>query len=137
MVEKAHMTIGTIARLSGLSAKTIRYYEEIGLVTAPCRTEAGYRLYTDTDLHILTFVRRARDLGFGLNETAGLLQLWRDRARSSAEVRSIATERLAEMDRKLSELEGLKSVLSQLVASCAGDERPDCPILDALVDCRH
>ena len=89
MDKKSGMTIGAISRLSGLPAKTIRSYEEIGLVAAPSRTDAGYRQYSDADLHVLAFVRRARELGFSLNETAELLALWKDRSRSSAEIKSL------------------------------------------------
>lgn len=137
MDRKPNLTIGTISRLSGLSAKSIRYYEEIGLVMVPCRSEAGYRQYTDDHLHILTFIRRARDLGFSLSEASGLLQLWKDNSRSSAEIKALAAMRLTEMDRKLAELESMKCVLGELVASCADDKRPDCPILDGLADTRH
>tara|TARA_R110002167_G_scaffold38412_6_gene119625 strand:- start:418 stop:831 length:414 start_codon:yes stop_codon:yes gene_type:complete len=129
MDKKLSMTIGTISRLSGLSAKTIRYYEEIGLVAAPSRTDAGYRQYSDADLHVLAFVRRARELGFSLNETAELLALWKDRSRSSAEIKSLATQRLSVMDRKLAELESLRVALSDLVSRCSGDDWPDCPII--------
>lgn len=125
------MNIGTVSRKSGLPAKTIRYYEEIGLV-APDRRQNGYRDYSDEDIHRLRFVQRSRSLGFSVEECRQLLSLYGDRERESAEVRAIATAKLAEIDRKLAELHALRDTLGHLIAACHGDRRPDCPIIDEL-----
>ncbi len=125
------MNIGTVSERSGLPAKTIRYYEEIGLV-APDRRRNGYRDYSAEDIHRLRFVQRSRSLGFSVEECRLLLSLYDDRQRESAEVRAIATAKLAEIDRKLVELHALRDTLSHLVSACHGDRRPDCPIIDEL-----
>lgn len=126
------LKIGEAARLSAVPAKTIRYYEEIGLLPPSDRTEGGYRIYGGNDVEVLRFVKRARDLGFPLEQVAALLELWRDRGRSSAEVRSLAEAHVAEVERKISELESLRDTLIELVHQCHGDHRPDCPILEDL-----
>lgn len=125
------MNIGSAARQSGLPAKTIRYYEEIGLLKAD-RAENGYRDYSLEDVHRLRFVQRARGLGFSVEECRQLLSLYGDKGRESADVKALATTKLNEIDRKIEELKGLRKTLSHLVASCHGDHRPDCPIIDGL-----
>jgi Cu(I)-responsive transcriptional regulator len=126
------VNIGEAAERSGLPAKTLRYYDEIGLVRPSGRRASGYRDYSPTDLHLLTFVRRARSLGFSVEECQELLQLWRDRRRASADVKALARRRIAEIDTKLAELEAMRRTLLDLVERCHGDDRPDCPILDDL-----
>lgn len=125
------MNIGQAARRSGLPAKTIRYYEEIGLLR-PQRAENGYRDYDDLDIHRLRFLQRSRGLGFSVEECRQLLSLYDDKARESADVKAIANAKLAEIDRKLAELMGLRDMLSHLVRNCHGDARPDCPIIEGL-----
>jgi len=122
------MNIGDVSRLSGLPAKTIRYYEDIGLVD-PLRSDNGYRSFRDSDLHKLTFLGRARSLGFSIDDCRNLLALYDDRTRSSADVKAIAQEHLTRIDQKLAELNEMHGTLSHLIKECAGDHRPDCPIL--------
>ena len=126
------MNIGEAAQASGVSAKMIRHYESIGLITAPARTEAGYRVYGERELHLLRFIRHSRDLGFSLEQTRSLLGLWQDRTRPSREVRALAQAHLDELQAKLAELQAMQATLEQLVRCCHGDDRPDCPILEAL-----
>jgi MerR family transcriptional regulator, copper efflux regulator len=123
------MTIGEAARASGVSAKRIRYYESIGLIPAAGRTASGYRAYGAADVHILRFVRRARDLGFSVPRIADLLALWQDRDRASADVKAVALAHIAELSARIAELEAMKHTLEHLAAHCHGDARPDCPIL--------
>ena len=125
------MNIGDASERSGLPAKTIRYYEDIGLLK-PGRAENGYRDYSPSDVHRLRFLQRARGLGFSVEECRQLLSLYQDTSRESADVKAIAEAKLAEIDRKLAELKGLRDVLSHLVEHCHGDHRPDCPIIDEL-----
>ena len=125
------MKIGDVAQASGLSAKTIRYYEDIGLVR-PLRGENGYRAFAETDVHKLSFLARARSLGFSIEDCRTLLSLYEDRSRASANVKALAEAHLRRIDRKIAELQGLRGTLGHLVARCHGDERPDCPILDDL-----
>lgn len=125
------MNIGTAASLSGLPAKTIRYYEEIGLVR-PERSENGYRHYSDAHVHKLAFVQRARNLGFSVAECRQLLALYEDTSRASADVRAIAEHKSAEIERRIAGMMQLKATLDHLIACCHGDERPDCPIIDEL-----
>ncbi len=127
------MNIGDASEQSGLPAKTIRYYEEIGLL-APMRAGNGYRDYSDNDVHRLRFVQRSRSLGFSVDECRQLLSLYGDRSRESADVKALAETKLAEIDRKIAELAELRGVLATLVHACHGDHRPDCPILDSLAD---
>lgn len=126
------MNIGAAARASGVSAKMIRHYESLGLVPRAGRTEAGYRQYSDRDVHVLRFIARARDLGFTIPEIGELLGLWQDRARSSRQVRALAVKHIADLETKVRELQEMKSTLEHLVHCCHGDSRPECPILDAL-----
>lgn len=116
---------------TGLPAKTIRYYEDIGLLS-PARGENGYRSFSDSDLHKLTFLARSRSLGFSLDDCRQLLSLYDDDERSSADVRELAVRHIADVDRKLGELKDIRRVLSKLVSACDGDHRPDCPIMDSL-----
>ncbi|WP_068108370.1 Cu(I)-responsive transcriptional regulator [Tropicimonas marinistellae] len=125
------MNIGDVARRSGLPAKTIRYYEDIGLVM-PLRSENGYRSFRDSDLHKLAFLGRARSLGFSIDDCRNLLELYEDSSRASADVKKIANEHLLQIDAKIDELLEMKRTLSHLVHECAGDNRPNCPILDDL-----
>lgn len=125
------MNIGTASEKTGLPAKTIRYYEEIGLLS-PERAGNGYRDYSANDVHRLRFLQRARGLGFSVEECRQLLSLYGDKNRESADVKAIATAKLVEIDRKLAELAALKAMLAHLVSHCHGDERPDCPIMDEL-----
>ncbi len=125
------MNIGTAARQSGLPAKTIRYYEDIGLLTAD-RAANGYRDYSAEDVHRLRFVQRSRSLGFSVEECRQLLSLYTDRDRASADVKAIAKDKLGEIDRKIAELTALRDMLGHLVAHCHGDGRPECPIIDGL-----
>lgn len=125
------MNIGEVAVASGLPAKTIRYYEEIGLIR-PARGENGYRAFNMTDAHKLAFLARARSLGFTIEDCRALLALWEDRERASADVKRVAEEHLAGIERKISELRSLHATLSDLVSRCHGDDRPDCPILEGL-----
>ncbi len=124
------MNIGEAAALSRLPAKTIRYYEEIGLVRPAIRAGNGYRDYGETDVHTLTFVQRARSLGFSIEDCRELLALYRDRRRASADVKAVALHRIAEVERKIAELESLRAALAELAERCHGDARPACPILD-------
>jgi MerR family copper efflux transcriptional regulator len=125
------MNIGTVSEKSGLPAKTIRYYEDIGLIR-PDRRDNGYRDYSIEDMHRLKFLQRSRGLGFSVEECRQLLSLYGDTHRESAEVKAIAKAKLTEIDRKLAELQGLREMLKHLVANCQGDHRPDCPIIDGL-----
>ncbi|MGR3323071.1 MAG: Cu(I)-responsive transcriptional regulator [Pseudooceanicola sp.] len=122
------MNIKDTAERTGIPAKTIRYYEEIGLVS-PARQPNGYRDYSDTDMHRLAFLGRARSLGFSIEECRALLALWADRDRASSEVRAIATRHLEQIEAKIAELEAMRDTLGELVRTCHGDDRPDCPIL--------
>jgi Cu(I)-responsive transcriptional regulator len=123
------MNIGQAANSAGVSAKRIRYYEQIGLITAAARNRAGYRVYSDSDLHSLKFVRRCRQLGFSISEIATLLALWRDRRRSSFDVKRVALTHVGELRTKIEELQSMVDTLQDLADHCDGDARPDCPIL--------
>jgi MerR family copper efflux transcriptional regulator len=126
------MNIGAAAKASGLSAKMIRYYESIGLLQTAGRSANGYRHYSPSELQQLSFIKRARDLGFTLEEVAKLLALWQDRQRASADVKALAAEHIADLNHKISELTGLRDSLQELMHGCHGDDRPDCPILKEL-----
>ena len=123
------MNIGEAAKASGVSAKMIRYYEETGLIPEVGRTAAGYRTYTTTEVQMLRFVRRARDLGFTVERIAELLALWRDRSRHSADVKQLALSQVDGLRRKIREMEEMVATMEHLAHGCNGDHRPDCPIL--------
>jgi Cu(I)-responsive transcriptional regulator len=125
------MNISHVAKQSGLPAKTIRYYEEIGLVTPP-RDANGYRAFRDTDVHKLTFLSRARALGFTIEDCRALLALWEDKSRASGDVKKIAQSHLDMIETKISDLQAMRHTLSDLLTNCAGDARPDCPIIEQL-----
>ena len=131
-IEVNKLQIGEAAMASGVSAKMIRYYEEIGLLRGVKRTKVGYRKYTAADVHTLRFIRRSRDLGFDLSEIARLLTLWQDRRRKSSDVKRLAATHVAELNAKIEALQAMVRSLSTLVACCHGDERPECPILEEL-----
>ena len=126
------MHIGAVAEKSGVAAKTIRYYESIGLIDSADRTTSGYRVYDVQDVETLRFVQRARGLGFAVKDVANLLALWRDRNRASSQVKALAANHVAEIDRKIAELQGMRNTLVDLMERCHGDDRPDCPILQDL-----
>ncbi len=123
------MNIGTAASKSGLTAKTIRYYEDIGLVL-PARSDNGYRDYSEEDVHCLNFIQRSRSLGFTIDECRVLLSLYNDRDRSSSEVKKLALHKIDDIEHKIQELSAMKNMLADLAGKCHGDDRPDCPILD-------
>jgi len=124
------MNISQAAKASGLPTKTVRYYADIGLVKSNGRSDAGYRTYADPEIRKLVFVRRAREFGFSIDECRGLLGLYEDQGRSSADVKQIASKRLEEIEEKQRELQSLHDELAHLVKACRGDNRPDCPIID-------
>jgi MerR family copper efflux transcriptional regulator len=124
------MQIREAAARSGVAPKTIRYYEEVGLVAAPARTEGGYRDYDESELATLAFVKRARDLGFSLKDVSALLDLWRNQNRSSAEVKSLTERHIADIEHRMSELSRMRDTLRTLAVQCHGDDRPNCPIID-------
>jgi MerR family copper efflux transcriptional regulator len=126
------MKIGQAAAASDVPAKTIRYYESIGLLKPAPRSEGGYRVYGETDLRVLKFIQRARSLGFSVKDVGNLLQLWSDRERSSSDVKAVALRHVEEIDRKLAELKSMRDTLVHLMHRCHGDDRPDCPIIDDL-----
>ncbi len=123
------MNIGTAARASGIPAKTIRYYEEIGLIQPAERSDGNYRVYGEHEVQTLRFIRRARSLGFSVDEVAELLDLWRDRSRSSRRVKALANRHLEDIDGKIAALKTMRDTLNELIERCHGDARPDCPIL--------
>ena len=122
------MNISEVGKRSGLPPKTIRFYDDIGLIQ-PKRDTNGYRIFSESDLHRLAFLRRARALGFSVQECRQLLALYHDETRTSADVKALAREHLARIDQQLEELGQMRRTLSDLIESCAGDTRPDCPIL--------
>ncbi|MES2316464.1 MAG: Cu(I)-responsive transcriptional regulator [Pseudomonadota bacterium] len=124
--------IGATAKASGVSAKMIRHYESIGLIGAARRTDAGYRVYDERDVQVLQFIHRSRELGFSLEQIKTLLALWQDKQRASKDVRAMAKRHIAELDRKIADLQAMRRTLETLATKCHGDERPDCPILDDL-----
>ncbi|MFG6591105.1 Cu(I)-responsive transcriptional regulator [Sulfitobacter sp. 1A12157] len=125
------MNIGEVSQHTGLPPKTIRYYEDIGLVK-PLRDANGYRAFRESEMHKLAFLGRARTLGFSIEDCRNLLALWEDKNRASADVRAIAKDHLAQIEAKISGLQEMRDTLSTLVRDCAGDDRPDCPILKTL-----
>jgi Cu(I)-responsive transcriptional regulator len=126
------MNIGAAARLSGVSAKMIRHYEEIGVIPKGTRTSSGYRQYGENDVHLLRFVRHARDLGFDMIQIKLLVGLWRNKKRKSADVKRLAQEHVSELEDKIRKLQAMVQTLRQLSHQCHGDERPECPILGEL-----
>ena len=124
--------IGEAAAASGVSAKMIRHYESVGLLPPAKRASSGYRTYDEADVHALRFVRQARDHGFSIKQIGDLLGLWHDRRRPSKAVKALVSRHIAELDRKVRELEQMKRALQLLAERCAGDERPHCPILEGL-----
>lgn len=126
------MNIGQAAQASGVSAKMIRYYEGIGLIPKAGRTEAGYRVYSERDAHSLSFIRRARDLGFSVEQIGELLALWRDRDRASVDVKRLALEHIEALEARVAQLLQICETLRHLAEHCHGDERPECPIIDGL-----
>ena len=126
------MNIGQAAKISGVNAKLIRHYESIGIIPKASRSDAGYRTYSEADVHILSFVKRARTLGFSMKEIKRLVSLWRNKSRASSEVKSLALKHVDEMEKKIYELQEMVKTLKHLSKNCHGDHRPDCPILDDL-----
>jgi Cu(I)-responsive transcriptional regulator len=127
-------TIGEVARQTGLPSKTIRYYEEIELIAPAERADNGYRIYDHHSVETLRFVKRARDLGFSVEDVGELLALWHDEGRHSADVKTIAEKHIARVERKIAELQSMRRTLLHLAEHCHGDHRPDCPILDDLAE---
>lgn len=126
------MNIGHASKATGVSQRMIRHYEAIGLIPKAARRDSGYRDYDERDVHTLRFIRRARDLGFPIEEIGQLLALWQNRGRASADVKALALSRAAELKRKATELDDMRKSLEHLAANCHGDDRPDCPILGGL-----
>ncbi|WP_306476845.1 Cu(I)-responsive transcriptional regulator [Methyloversatilis sp.] len=124
--------IGEVAARSGVSARMVRHYEALGLLPAVARSDTGYRKYGEREVHLLRFIRRARDLGFSMKEIADLLALWLAPDRASADVKQIALAHVADLERRIAEMTAMKQALAQLAACCHGDQQPDCPILDGL-----
>lgn len=131
------MNIGEAAKASGVSAKMIRHYESIALLGKSQRTLAGYRQYAPRDIHLLRFIRRARDLGFSLEQIRLLLSLWDNQHRESADVKRLAEQHIAELDARIQSLSEMRNTLLSLASACCGDARPDCPILDGLAESGH
>ncbi len=129
---RSNLNIGDAARASGVTAKMIRHYESIALVKAARRSDAGYRVYGEQDVRVLQFIHRGRALGFSLEQIRGLLALWEDKGRASADVRALAQAHIEELNRKIAEMEAMRRTLESLAASCHGDARSACPILDDL-----
>lgn len=126
------MNIGEAAAKAGVTPKMVRHYESLGLLPRVRRSESGYRIYDEAEVHTLRFIRRSRDLGFSIPEIAELLKLWQDRRRSSASVKRLAERHVLALERKLEELEAMRDTLRHLIHCCHGDDRPDCPILEDL-----
>ncbi|WP_417309375.1 Cu(I)-responsive transcriptional regulator [Devosia sp.] len=131
------MQIGEASRLTGVSAKMIRHYEAIGLIPSADRRESNYRDYGHHDLHRLGFIRRARDLGFSIDEIRDLLRLWDDTQRTSADVKALTENHIAELDRRIALLGEMRATLAGLSSACDGDNRPDCPIIESLAGETH
>lgn len=130
--EQGLYSIGRAAESSGVTPKMIRHYESLGLIPKAARTSGDYRVYSAADVHTLRFIRRARALGFSMEEISGLLGLWRNQRRTSAEVKRLAMKHIAELDAKIEHLRSMRATLADLARHCHGDERPECPILDDL-----
>lgn len=130
--EAAPVNIGSAAEQSGVSAKMIRYYESLDLLGKVRRTDSGYRQYNQAEVHVLRFIKRARDLGFSMAEIAELVSLWNNRRRTSASVKRIAQKHADELAQRVAALQEMQRTLSHLIHGCHGDSRPECPILDGL-----
>jgi Cu(I)-responsive transcriptional regulator len=128
------MNIGQAAEASGVNAKSIRYYEGIGLIAKAGRTEAGYRQYTENEVQTLRFIKRSRDLGFSVERIKTLLELWKDRDRKSADVKKLARQYVSELDQDIAKLQSIRDQLQHLSHCCQGNNRPECPILDGLAE---
>ena len=126
------LNIGDTSAATGVSAKMIRHYEDIGLIPPASRTHSGYRVYSEADVHMLRFIRRSRNLGFSVKQIEDLLGLWRDRRRASSKVKALAQEHIAELDARIREMTEMRRTLEHLASRCHGDDRPDCPILEDL-----
>ena len=126
------MNIGQASRLSGVSAKMVRHYESLGLLPQVARTDSGYRQYGETEVHTLRFIKRARELGFSMDEIAELVGLWRNRRRASANVRKLAQKHAGDLAQRIAAMQAMQRTLEELIHCCHGDERPECPILDDL-----
>ncbi len=126
------MNIGEIAKASGISAKMIRYYESVGLISLADRGDSGYRIYSERDVQVLNFIRRSRDLGFKVDDIRDLLKLWRDRGRKSANVKTLALNQIATLRQKIVELDEMVGTLQSLADSCSGNQKPNCPIIREL-----
>ena len=126
------VNIGEAGRLSGVSAKMVRHYEGLGLLARVARTDSGYRQYSEADVHTLRFIKRARDLGFSMDEIAELVGLWQNRRRASANVRKVAQKHADELAQKIAAMQGMQKTLQHLIHCCQGDDRPECPILEEL-----
>jgi MerR family transcriptional regulator, copper efflux regulator len=123
------MNIGEAARASGVSPKTIRYYEAAGLIATAGRTGGGYRVYTLADVHVLRFIKRARDLGFSIDRIRRLLDLWQDKSRASRDVKRLALDHIAEIAARIAAITAVRDAVRELADKCDGDDRPECPIL--------
>lgn len=126
------VNIGEAAKISGVNAKLIRHYESIGIIPKASRSDAGYRTYSEPDVHILSFVKRSWNLGFSMKEIKKLVSLWRNKSRASSEVKNLAVKHIEEMEQKILELQEMVNTLKHLAKNCHGDHRPDCPILSDL-----
>ena len=126
------MNIGTAAKRSGVSAKTIRYYESVGLIPQAARADNGYRDYGGNDVETLRFIKRSRSLGFSVDTVASLLDLWHNTSRASGDVKAVALKHIDDVERRIAELESIRDTLKHLTQCCQGDDRPDCPILEGL-----
>ena len=132
VIDNGPFNIGEAAKQSGVSAKMVRHYESLGLLPPVHRTDAGYRQYGDKQIHTLRFIRRARTLGFSMAEITELLKLWQNQGRASADVKRIAQAHVADLERRIAEMQAMRQTLAELAHCCAGDDRPDCPILSGL-----
>jgi len=126
------MIISQVAKSTGVSVKMIRHYEEIGLIKKAGRSHAGYRIYSENDIHVLTFIRQARNLGFSIEQIRELVGLWQNKRRSSRKVKELALNHIQELDLRIKELLEIRQAITDLAERCHGDERPDCPIIDGL-----
>jgi len=131
-IKSGVLNIGDTAKASGVTAKMIRHYESIGLISQAQRTTAGYRVYMESDVQVLQFVHRGRALGFSLEQIKTLLALWQDKGRASKDVRAMAKQHIAALDVKIADMQSMRRTLASLASACHGDDRPDCPILDDL-----